>query len=254
MPFHGEASLAPWTVTSAVADDVAVEVRLAVRLVRSPFRMERVGRVEAGQPWVAIRERIVNEGGEPMDYMWGHHPAFGAPFLSGACVIDTGARSLTADDTSASPFSPIQPSQRIAWPMVGDIDLARVPGPDEPRAMVGYLGDFESGWYAITNPDLGFGVGLVWPADVLPHAWLWQEMHATSGFPWFKSCYVMAIEPNTSIPAQGLQAVMSKTGTHRVLGPGEEAELEVRAVFYESKVGVERIAPSGKVTQREERS
>ena len=50
-------------------------------------------RLEAGSPVLSLRERISNHAGEAMDCMWSHHPAFGAPFLSEHCVIDTDARS-----------------------------------------------------------------------------------------------------------------------------------------------------------------
>jgi hypothetical protein len=60
----------------------------------------------------------------------------------------------------------------------------------------------------------------------------------------------MAIEPFTSIPGQGLLSVMEKTGTHRTIAPGETAEAELRAVFFESTHGVERITGDGTVTPR----
>jgi hypothetical protein len=254
LPFHGEASLAAWTLDRAGVVDGAAEVQLSVRLRRSPFRLQRTLRLEPGQCALVIKERISNEGGEPVEYMWGHNPAFGAPFLSAACVVDTGARALEADDRYQSVLSPLRLGEQITWPMAGSVDLSIVPGPDQPRTMLGYLRDFDSGWYSITNRELGFGVGLVWPAEVLPYAWMWQEMYATSGFPWYRGCYVMAIEPNTSMPGQGLKAVMDKTGTQRVLAPGAAAELELRAVLYESTEGVHVIDPTGQVDVKANRS
>src|SRR4051794_9457081 len=63
--FHGEASVAAWDHTIVEASGDAAEVRLTTRLSRSPFRMERTMRVEAGTPVLLLRERITNEGGEP---------------------------------------------------------------------------------------------------------------------------------------------------------------------------------------------
>jgi hypothetical protein len=45
----------------------AAELRLSVRLARSPFLIERTMRIECGQPILSLRERITNHGGEPMD-------------------------------------------------------------------------------------------------------------------------------------------------------------------------------------------
>lgn len=252
--FHGEASTVAWDVEVGHDAGDAAEVRFSARLARSPFLIERVMRMEAGSRTLILRERITNDGGEPMDYMWGHHPAFGSAFLSGACRIDTNARSLRADDEYDPEANPVTPDGRYAWPHVDragvPTDLSRVPGPDEPRAMLGYLGDFEgeTAWYGLTNTELGFGVGLVWPVAAFPFAWFWQEMHASPGYPWYKGVYVMAIEPSTSIPGQGLATVMEKTGFHRTLDAGDSAESELRAVFYDSETGISGIDGVGVVT------
>ena len=245
--FHGEASMTAWDCTiSETGPDVA-EAHLTTRLYISPFRLERIIRVEAGRPFLILRERITNEAGEPMDYMWSHHPAFGAPFLSDACVVDSGATRLLADDGYVGTSNPMTVGADYEWPHAGVGDMSRVPGQSEQRDTLGYLHGFRSGWYGITNTALGFGIGLVWDASVFPYAWYWQEMHASAGFPWYKSAYVMAIEPASSIPGQGLLNVMEKTQTHRTLGPGETVETELRAVFYSSSTGIDGIAPDGTV-------
>jgi hypothetical protein len=256
--FHGEASMLAWDHEMQTGAEWS-ELRLQIRLARSPFRIERTMRVEAGSPTLALKERITNEGGEPLDYMWGHHPPFGAPFLGAACRIDTNARRLIADDAYEPPYNPVDPGRSYEWPTGGrgndPVDLCRVPGKGEARATLGYLTDFAgpSAWYGITNSELGIGVGMVWPVSDFPHAWFWQEMHASPGFPWYKGVYVMAIEPGTSYPGQGLTAVMEKTGTHRMLEPGASAEAQLRAVFYESRTGVSAIDADGQVTTREQR-
>lgn len=256
LSFHGEASMCAWDWEPAQEADAA-ELRLAVRLVRSPFRLERTMRVETGRPVLALRERVTNEGGEAVDYMWSHHPAFGAPFLGAACRIDTNARTLIADDRYDSPVNPLAPGERHAWPIGGregrEVDLSRVPGPDEPRTVLAYFADYagDAAWYGLTNTELGFGVGLVWPAAAFPHAWLWQELHASPGFPWYRGVYVIAIEPATSYPGQGLVSVMGKSGTHRSLKPGESAEAELRVTFYESTSGIRGIDLDGRVTTAE---
>ncbi|MGH2531438.1 MAG: aldose 1-epimerase [Thermomicrobiales bacterium] len=254
LSFHGEASTLAWDVEVGQDAGDAAEARFSVRLARSPFRIERVMRVEAGKPTLHLRERITNDGGEPVDYMWGHHPAYGAPFLSGACRIDTNAQTIRADDEYDPETNPMNLDGRSPWPHAErqgvTTDLSRVPDLNEPRAMLGYLGDFDgdTAWYGMTNTEFGVGVGLAWPVVAFPFAWFWQEMHATPGFPWYKGVYVMAIEPATSIPGQGLTTVIEKTGYHRTLDPGESADAELVAVFYESSTGISRIAADGTVT------
>jgi hypothetical protein len=115
-----------------------------------------------------------------------------------------------------------------------------------------YLTDFadEHGWYGITNTDLGLGVGLVWPKAVFPYAWFWQEMHASSGFPWYGEVYVMAIEPFTSMPGHGLTQVIEKTGTQLTLPAGQSIEVEFAAVLYHTHQGITGISPDGAVRVR----
>ena len=245
--FHGEASMKAWEYEIVSESASAVEVKLSSRLSRSPYTIERWMRVEAGSPILHVRERVTNHAGEDMGFMWSHHPAYGAPFISEHCVIDVGTASFVADDLYAGFANPLTLSEEYRWPMAGDTDMSQVPGPEEERDTLAYFRDFESGWYGITNRQLGMGVGLVWDADVFPYAWFWQEMNASPGFPFYKCSYVMAIEPASSIPGQGLTTVMEKSGTHLTLGPGESNEIEMKAVFYESERGVRSIDADGAV-------
>jgi hypothetical protein len=211
-------------------------------------------RVEAGKPVLRFRERITNQGREDLEAMWGHHPAYGAPFLSGACRIDTNARTVCADDIIGGPLNPLTKGGTFLWPHGNrdgvSADLSRVAGPDDPpHETMAYLADFdgEHGWYGITNTALGLGVGLVWPTAVFPYAWFWQEMHAGQGFPWYGEVYVMAIEPFSSWPGHGLSAVIEKTGTQLSIPAGTSIEVDFAAVLYHAKTGIAGIAPDGAV-------
>jgi Domain of unknown function (DUF4432) len=245
--FHGEASMIHWDYEVVRSGSNFLEVRVSTRLFRSPFRIERVMRVESGKPVLTFREKITNEGGEDMDYMWSHHPAFGAPFISEQCRVDVGARKLLSDDGYTGNANPLKLNTEYAWSMAEGVDMSQVPGQDTPRNTLAYFKDFEDAWFAITNTERGFGVGMVWDKALFPYAWYWQEMYASPGYPWYKGVYVMAIEPASSIPGQGLVNVMDKTQSHRSLKAGESAEFEIRAVFYESSIGVQKIEKDGLV-------
>jgi len=254
--FHGEASVVGWDYEIIAASDRACEVRLFTRLKRSPFRMERTLRVERGRPVLAIRERITNEAGEDMDYIWGHHPAYGAPFLGVGCHIDVAARHFVDDGIYPGPENALAPKAGYAWPYaVRDCvqtDMSRIPPQGTRRYTDAWFEMFSEGWYAITNTALGFGVGMAWPLEIFPYAWFWQEMGASSGFPWYRSGYVTAIEPFTSIPGGGLVGVMNDTGTHRTLRAGASVEADLVAAFYESGTGVQRIDRDGTVLTKQE--
>ncbi len=253
LSYHGEASAVAWDVAGLGHSKDEAWVRLTTRLARSPFTLTReMVLPKKGQSFL-LRETIRNDAGEPMDYMWGHHPAYGAPFLSGDCRIDTNATVMQADPSSDPAGSVMEQGRRYDWPNVeraGIVtDLTNVPGEDEHRASMGYLDGFgEIAWYGITNTHLGIGAGLAWRREDFPYAWFWQELHGSPGYPFYKGVYTMAIEPNTTWPGQGLVDAMEKTGTHRTLQPGESRTIELQAALYESDHGISGIDMKGNVS------
>lgn len=248
--FHGEASMIAWDYEITELSSQVAEVRLFTRLARSPFAIERSMRVEAGRPVLTLAGKINNYGGEAVDYMWSHHPAYGAPFLSEHCLVDVGAKTLLADDEYVGTNNPLTVGTAYPWPLVNSTDMSVVPGQATPRDTLAYFKDFDEPWCAITNTELGVGIGMTWDKAMFPYAWYWQELNSSPHYPWYQGAYVMAIEPASSIPGQGLVKAIEKTGAHRTLQPGESAEMSLRAVFYESDKGVKHIAPDATVILR----
>ena len=247
LSYHGEASMRAWDWQIISNTPRFVEVHLSTRLLRTPWMIERFMSLEAGSPVLHIRERVKNHAGVAMDCMWSHHPAFGAPFLSQHCRVDIGSGSLLADPAYEGFANPLQPGKRYDFPIAECIDMSCQPSPEDERDIVAYFTDFDAGWYGITNTEMGLGIGLVWDAETFPYAWYWQEMHGTPVHPFYKNCYVMAIEPASSIPGHGLSAVIASNGSHLTFRPGESREIEIKAVFYRSDKGIDGIASDGSV-------
>jgi hypothetical protein len=252
LDFHGEAARVPWQVEAAESDGRQARVQLSVRLLKSPFRLQRVLSLEAGRPVLSIHDTVTNEGPDAMDCMWGQHPAFGPPFLSPECAIDTGARLVETDDNYDVPGNDLPLGGTWPWPGVSDrrggqVDLSHVPAPGSGHSRVLWLKDFSEAWYALTNPALGLGLGLAWDGDLFPYACFWQETGGVREYPFYGAAYVTAIEPNSSYPGHGLTTVMQKTATHLSLGPGESRALSLKAVFFESSRRVARIDRQGNV-------
>jgi hypothetical protein len=206
----------------------ASSVQLSTDLLTAPLHIERDLRIDGGA--LLLRERVTNGSPDPIEIAWGHHPAFGAPFLESGCVIRASARTFRADDSI--PGTVLEPGSIHGWPLATSIageliDLSVIPGPESRQAVFGYLSDFEEPWYAITNPKLSLGLRFRWPLDVFPHAWYWQEIHASSDFPWFRRAYVQAIEPHTTVPASGLSAAKESGGGGITLAGGECRAVEI---------------------------
>jgi hypothetical protein len=250
--FHGEASVSAWDYRVRQSTPAAVEVDFLVELARSPFRIRRTMRVEAGLAALLLDERIENRGEEDLHCMWGHHPALGAPFLDGGCRLQAPARTFLSHDVEIAETCRIAAGARGLWPeMEGKnawIDLSLLPPAGERVTEFGYLCDLEDGWYAMTNPALGFGFGMAWPREIFPYLWFWQELRGSFGYPWYGSCYVMAVEPFTSIPGAGLVKAI-ESGTAPVLKAGASMEARLAAVFVEGGE-VQSISPDGRVNGR----
>lgn len=238
LSFHGESSLLPWRVEIAKDAGDEIEAVFSVRLFRSPFTIRRRMLMNAATSCVRLIERVTNEAGEPMDFVWGHHPAYGAPFLSEHLRLQTNARAVYSDPDYDSPWCRAAPGATTAWPFAQGkdgrpLDLREFVSPSERNFFMGYLSDFDgSPWYALLNRQLKVGVGVAWSGDVFKYLWFWQEMRASTGFPFYGRTYTMALEPHTSYP-HGLVNVMNSTRTHRTLEPGESLDAELTFAMFD---------------------
>lgn len=247
--FHGEASVLPWDYqVSRTAGRVTAA--FTVSLFRSPFILRRELTIESGRPAILISEKITNVAEEDMHYMWGHHPAFGAPFLAGGCRIQLPGGRFKAHDVDLSPTSNIPAKAEGEWPVVagkhGSVDLSVVPSAKERHCEFGYLRNLSAGWYAVTSPRYNFSFGLAWPREVFPYLWFWQEFRGSFGFPWYGRSYVMAIEPFTSVPGTGLEKAIA-AGTAPVMAAGASVQASLSGVFIRGCDQIDSIELDGTV-------
>lgn len=191
--FHGEAALVPWQVTDAGETSLTLETELT----SAPLRLRRT--VEVSGPALRVTEHLTNLAPVPIETHWMHHPAFGHPLIDKGTRISANARRLLADEEAPGPL--LEPGAAYVWPLK---PVATLPGCDEPRAVFGCLTDFpEHATYTIANPALDLAVRVGWPSRTWPHAWLWQELHGSTGFPWYGRGHACAIEPSSTIPGVG---------------------------------------------------
>lgn len=251
MNFHGEACTLSWSYKVLADTPNEAAVTFFVETYRSPFRLERTLTLRKNEMFLIIDEKITNLAEEEMDYMWGHHPAFGAPFLDEGVIIDLPQGSWIESQNKEDKSTRLPQKSRFKWPIVKgkdhqDIDFATLPPKDNRSADLAFIGGFREGWYGITNPQLGFGFGMAWPKEIFPHMWFWQELKGSFGWPWYGRNYTMAIEPFTSYDESGL-AHSVDNGTARKLGAGESLEVKILAGCYESEKGINKIDMNGNV-------
>lgn len=213
--FHGEAGIVSWSVERA--DERSAAFRTS--LVSAPLTVRRTVGVEGDT--LVVEESVTNDSPDPARFSWGHHPTFGAPLVGDGCRIEIPARTVELDADMPAVGLPVGCGRAGRWPLLGGVDLSVVPSGDEPRALLAYLGELDEGRCRIVNDRLGLGVELRWPLELFPHVWLWQELHGSAGYPWFRRAYAMAVEPHSTIPQGGPPAL--------ALAPGERRDARLTA-------------------------
>jgi galactose mutarotase-like enzyme len=253
---HGEVASCPWEAVVLQDEPEAIEVLFTVKTLRTPFILEKKIRLETGQPIIFIQERIQNTGKTGMHYMWGHHPSFGAPFLGEDCTLDLPTCDILTS-VKHTEMSRLPAGKSFTWPFAEDkngqsVDLRKIAGPETQSTDMFYATFFSEGWFALTNPRLGLGIGMVWPEKDFSQLWVWQEFGGTMGYPWYGNAYTMAIEPFSSRPGKGEEGLNEaiENDTAEWVDAGGEVRKELKVVVYESEKGVKRILPSGEVINR----
>jgi galactose mutarotase-like enzyme len=227
---HGEVATMPWEVSLEQDEPERVAVRFAVRARRTPFWLRRTMALERETPYVSLDEILVNEGEEPAAYMWGHHVAFGPPFLAAGCILEAPAAPVVVPE--GMPHGRYQPGRYDRWPWLRDrdgrpIDASRAPGKEARVADTLYLADLATGYAAVRNHDLGLGVGLEWETQVFPYLWSWQAYGGAWGYPYYGRTYHVALEPFNA-PIGTLEDAL-RSGTGGNLAPGAHARTTLRA-------------------------
>lgn len=248
---HGETATIPWDFRLLADSEKEIAVEFSVKLYRSPFKLTRVMRLEAGKPVLFMHERLENEGAEAMEYMWGHHPAVGEPWLDESCLVDCPASKIILNPGHYSDNQRFADDVTCAWPMAPakdgtTVDLRFVPPRSLKTLDLGYLAELDAGWYGVTSTSKGTGFGMAWDKEIFPYVWYWQDFGGGFGYPWYGRTYNLALEPWTSWPGAGLNATI-ENGTARCLQAGESLETELVAVAYEGRSHVKNISRAGEV-------
>ncbi|MGD0130006.1 MAG: DUF4432 family protein [Terriglobia bacterium] len=234
--FHGEVLFLPWQYQILEDSPEKVSVRFSVRLRRAPLLVTKIMTITSQSCHILFEETVKNEGDETFSMMWGHHPAFGKPFLSEACLIDlpAGATGLTYQ-TDFSGNSPFECNLEFVWPMAPDkqgklVDLSRPMPPERKTAFNVYIKDLREGWYAVTNPTLELGIGMKWELRVFPYLLMWNVYRGFYNSPFFGRTYNLALEPYSAIPDNFDQVV--RLGRDIRLQPLEEYSTKFAVIVY----------------------
>ena len=139
---HGESFLLPWNWEILEDREERVSVRFSLRLLRFPFKLTRIMTLEKKRKVLELHECVENTGMEPLSFMWGHHPAFGAPFLDETCVLDLPQGNLHVHEGEPGSNQRIMPGSKGEWPAISGrygnfLDLRNIPS--QHSRHIGYV-------------------------------------------------------------------------------------------------------------------
>ncbi len=232
IPFHGEVASLPWEHVVVEDGGSAAAVRFRVRTQATPFRLERVLQLQAGEATLAVESTVVNESPENAHFVWGHHCVVGPPFLEPGCRLEIPARTIVTSPELWEPDTArLEPGRRVPWPLAplragGTVDLREVPGPETRSHDDLYVTDLEDGWLAVSNPRLGLTFRLDWDRALFGWIVLWQPYGGALEPP-LAGSYALGIEPWTSM-LNLERAVAAGTATALAAGASVSTRLQAR--------------------------
>jgi hypothetical protein len=204
IPFHGEVASLPWEHEILVEGGDEATVRFWTEARQTPFRVERVLRVRAGEPALEIEGSVRNTSAEPAHFVWGQHCVVGPPFLEQGCRLEIPARTIVTSPELWEPATArLEAGRRAPWPLAplragGTVDLREIPGPEAGSHDDLYVTDLEQGWLAVSNPRLGLTFRLEWDREIFGWIVLWQPYGGALEAP-LTGSYALGIEPWTSM-------------------------------------------------------
>lgn len=253
---HGEVALEPWEYRVEIDSPEEIQITCSIRTRRAPFVLSKTYHLRRHVPAIWIRETAENESNSEMRAVWGHHPAFGWPFLDSSCVIDLppcNVMTLSAlDETSR-----LKENSSGQWPMVqlrdgNTVDLSQVPHPSIGCQDLAFIHGFKEGWFALRNQAKQAGIALSWDATVFPWLWYWQLFGGGPDYPSWNSEYVAAIEPVTSQTIRFTDSI--ENGTAKVFPPRSRLQSEMSVWAFEGSNSVTRVSSDGVEFQGDIRS
>jgi hypothetical protein len=236
--FHGEALFLPWDFRILEDTVKQVRVQFQVRLKRTPYLLTKIITIRSGSPVVEFEETAKNEAREEMQFLWGIHPAFGAPFADEDCYLDlpAGCKAFTpSEDAYGSSILP--DATEFIWPEIiskngKNLNLSRVMPFETGTAFNVFITDYKEGWYALTNLRKKAGFGMKWDSDIFKYITLWCVYGGYYNYPYYGRIQTIAVEPWSHVPGNLDEA--AKKGSAFRLGPLEEMKIKYTAFAYET--------------------
>lgn len=183
---RGESAVTPWTHEILQDDPLTLKIRLTNRLRSLPLVVEKTIIMRAGDASVRMEETVWNEAAVPIPFNWGHHLAYGAPFLS---------RDATVTFPPGSKVLNPRTGARCDWPDApgAAADLSHMAAPGTLRELLAI--ETPEGVYRVRGGHGAVELEVKWDAHIWPYVWYWQNFANDCGAPFFACEYNIGLEP-----------------------------------------------------------
>jgi galactose mutarotase-like enzyme len=211
---HGEIASQVWQYRILQDSVQEISVLFYTRTIRFPYLVTRTMTLKSNDARCIIEEEITNEGALPLEFMWGHHPAFGSIFIDETCEIIMGGQIVSVakiiKGLTDYPVDQLElTGSQICLDKQTFLDLKKVYAPSSEVYMEYAVGNLTQGQYQIKNHQLGLSFQLEWDRELFPYVWVWAVYGGQLRYPWFGRAYTLALEPWSAIPGN-LPAVVQK--------------------------------------------
>jgi len=201
---HGEVSLIPWKFRVIEDWEDKIALMFSTETYRTPFSIEKTITLEKNSPVVTIDEKITNLGEEEMDFIWGHHPAFGKPFISPDSIIKIKKATMRIARGDSKSISVLK-QKTTEWPMAEgndgkEFDMRICPSEKDKVSDMIFLSELQEGRYDILNTKSKVGFFMEFPLSVFKYIWFWRVARGSYNYPWYGRTYNIALEPFSSLP------------------------------------------------------
>jgi len=207
---RGETAVTPWDCELIREDDEELRVRLTNRLRSLPLFIEKTFVLRCDDATVRIEETVRNEAPVPIEFNWGHHLAFGPPFLDTGTKVEFAPGSIVLNAATG---------ERSEWPAAPGKepnDLSAMAQPGTPRPLLAV--ETPEGAYRLRHGGKPVALEVRWDRNVWPYVWYWQNFAADPDAPFFGCEYNIGLEP-FNVPPKWTLAEASARGAALRLEP-----------------------------------
>jgi len=185
LPVHGEASVAPFSVTEENR-----RISMYTLLPAAQLRLERTITLE--DRTVRIHETVENLTVADRPVGWTQHVTLGPPFLeNGRTEFRVSATRSKVFEGAFGPADYLAPGAEFDWPLAprargGDADLRVFSDAPASSAYTAHLTDAsrEDAFFVAFSPSHRLAFGYRWRGADFPWLGIWEENRSRPGAPW----------------------------------------------------------------------